>query len=418
MHSLIPVDAKGLALAPCQLWSDNRAVHIASELKKSKTGSDIFKHTGTPVHPMAPLSKIAWLRENQLLVFKRAAYFLGVKEYLVHRLSGQFITDYSIASATGLFDAARLVWYEPSLEFAGIEAERLPLLVPPVYVLPGIAPKIARYLGIAPTTPFVVGASDGCLANLGAGALSPDCAVLTIGTSGALRMTVHQPVYDPKQRIFNYLLVDNQYVTGGGSNSGAVIYEWFVRQFLNTNPSSATLKELQKSLPYLPAGSEGLLFLPYLLGERAPIWSANAQGVFFGLHTSHRLVHLHKAVLEGILLNHYLIGQALETSVSPISRLIANGGFARSEVWLQMTADIFGVPVETMETEESSAFGAMLLGIKALQLADGYGDILARKKPLRRYEPDEGNYLTYRQSALRFHEIYEHLAPVFENQAL
>ncbi|MCC6725372.1 MAG: gluconokinase, partial [Saprospiraceae bacterium] len=206
MHSLIAINHKGQPLTPSIIWSDNRAADIAAQLKGTPLGKDIYRHTGTPIHPMSPLPKIAWLRQNEPAIFQKTFKFLGIKEFLVSRLFGEYLTDQSMASATGLFDAERLEWYGPSLDFADIKAEQLPQHVSPFFEFKNLNAAIAKQIGIPPETPWAIGASDGCLANLGAGVSSPGEAVLSIGTSGALRITTHQPVHDPGERIFNYLL--------------------------------------------------------------------------------------------------------------------------------------------------------------------------------------------------------------------
>ncbi|MBK9016501.1 MAG: gluconokinase [Saprospiraceae bacterium] len=372
MHSLIAVDDKGQPLTRSILWSDNRAADIAAQLKGTTLGKDIYRHTGTPIHPMSPLPKIAWLRQNEPVLFLKTHQFLGIKEYLIYRLFGQFFTDQSIASATGLFDAERLDWHGPALDFAGITAAQLPQHVTPFFILKNLKKSFARYLGIPLETPWVIGASDGCLANLGAGALSPGEAVLSIGTSGALRITTPQPVYDPGERIFNYLLLPPiegspaSYVTGGASNNGAVVYDWFCRRFFGMSPSAKGMERHRAAMQQVPFGCDGLRFLPHLHGERAPLWDASATGSFQGIRPGHTLAHFHRAVLEGILLNMKLIGDVLEEVTGTFHEIYANGGFTRMEFWVQMAADIFGKKVLTFENEGGPALGAALVGMRAL----------------------------------------------------
>ncbi|MBI1225209.1 MAG: gluconate kinase [Bacteroidetes bacterium] len=367
MHSLIAMNDKGQPLTRSILWSDNRAAAIASQLKGTPIGKDIYRHTGTPIHPMSPLTKIAWLRQNEPAIFQKTAMFLGIKEYLVFRLFGEFYTDQSMASATGLFDAARLNWHSPALDYAGISPAQLPKHVSPFFTLKKIKPAAARSMGISVETPWLIGASDGCLANLGAGAVSPGEAVLSIGTSGALRITTHQPVYDLSERIFNYLLFPptaNQaatYVTGGASNNGAVVYEWFCRQFFGCSPSAKIMEKHRTTMQRVPMGCDGLRFLPHILGERAPLWDATATGSFSGIRPFHTLAHFHRAVLEGILLNMKLIGDVLEEVAEPFHVIFANGGFTKMPFWVEMAGEIFGKKIIVSENEGGPALGAVKL---------------------------------------------------------
>lgn len=399
MHSLIALDKKGRPLTPSLLWSDNRSAQVAAQLKGSPLGRNIYRHTGTPIHPMSPLPKIAWLREHQPDIFKAAAHFIGIKEYIVHRLLGRLWTDYSMASATGLFDANRLDWHPPSLEFVGIEPSRLAKPVSPFTSLPLPKGKISEATGIRGGTPIVIGASDGCLANLGAGALSSADAVLSIGTSGAFRLTSTAPVFDEQERIFNYLLFEKnepaanatfrqqRFVTGGASNNGAVVYTWFLRQFYGMAPSAKGMAKHWKALDEVPPGADGLLFLPYLHGERAPLWNAGAKACFVGASPKHTRAHFHRAVLEGILLNMALIGEVVAEKTGGFSRILANGGFTKLAPWVQMAADIFGKEVHVFPNEGGPALGAAALGAAALGIDAEFDMLAADHRPPRVFQP-------------------------------
>jgi gluconokinase len=314
-----------------------------------------------------------WLRQNEAAIFRKTFKFLGIKEYLIFKLFGEFFTDQSIASATGLFDAERLEWHGPALDFAGINAAQLPQPVSPFFTLKKLKPSIAKQIGIRPETPWTIGASDGCLANLGAGVMTPGEAVLSIGTSGALRITTHQPVHDPGERIFNYLLFPPKadkpatYVTGGASNNGAVIYDWFCRQFFGLTPSSKGMERHQRAMQLIPLGCEGLRFQPHLLGERAPLWDASATGSFQGIRPHHTLAHFHRAVLEGILLNMKEIGDVLEEIAGPFHTIYANGGFTKMPFWVEMAAAIFEKKIVVSSHEGGPALGAAMVAKAALE---------------------------------------------------
>jgi gluconokinase len=409
MHSLIALDAQGRPISPCILWSDKRSATIAEQLKKTATGRDIYQQTGTPIHAMSPLCKIAWLRQFDTRTFQNSAHFIGIKEYIVFRLTNELLTDYSIASATGLFDPHQGEWCAPALDFAGIKARQLASPVPPGHRLESLKKEIAQYLKIPVGTPFFIGASDGCLANLGAGASLPGEAVLTIGTSGALRMNSGARIHDEKQRLFNYYLLENQYVAGGASNNGGIVYEWFAQQFFGTKPNSKSMKPRQEALTLLPAGSEGLLFVPYILGERAPVWNAHATGGFHGITQQHSLAHFHKAVLEGILLNMSLIGEVLEEVVAPMQVIFANGGFVKMPVWVQMAADVFGKKICLSESEEASALGAALLGMKALGHLQDFSLVKNRAGLHREFLPNLDHHAVYLQKRQALKAAYERL---------
>lgn len=407
MHSLLAVDENGRPLTRCILWSDTRGSTIAEALKGSPLGKEIYRVTGTPIHAMSPLPKIAWLREHEPAIFQKTFKFLGIKEYLIFRLSGEYFTDYSIASATGLFDSRKLEWFAPALGFAGISPDRLPQPVTPFFVWKIVNENIRKRTGLEKEVPFIIGASDGCLSNLGAGVTGNGEAALSIGTSGAIRMTTPSPSYDPQERIFNYLLFENQYVTGGASNNGAVVYEWFTHLFFGVKPAAGRMARQLRSLAKVPVGADGLLFLPYLLGERAPVWNASAKGVFFGVTAGHTAAHFHRAVLEGILLNLCLIGQVLSETVSPFSRILADGGFTKMDIWVQMAADVFGKAVQTFESEDTPALGAVLIAMKSLGYIENFDLVKNTRRPIKTFYPTPENHRIYQQTLENFKEIYK-----------
>ena len=206
MHSLILVDEGGKALNNMITWADTRSEKIAQHLRDSDEGEAIYRQTGTPIHPMSPLCKLIWLKDNEHELFEKAAKFISIKEYIWYKLFNKFQVDYSIASATGLFDIIKLQWSAEACGLAGVNTGKLSEPVNTNYVQKELLPQMATLLGIPSTTPFVIGASDGCCANLGSHVMDNGTAALTIGTSGAVRITTSQPVYDYQAMHFNYLL--------------------------------------------------------------------------------------------------------------------------------------------------------------------------------------------------------------------
>jgi gluconokinase len=372
MHSVIAVDKEGKPLTNCITWADNRSSKWAEKIKKEMNGHEIYRRTGTPIHPMSPLSKLTWLRNEHPEIFARSYKFISIKEYIFYKLFKEYVIDYSTASATGMFHLNSLKWDEEALRIAGISEEQLSRPVPTTYRLTGLDETFAKEMNLLPFTPFVVGASDGVLSNLGVNAIDPGVVAVTIGTSGAIRTVTNRPVTDPKERIFCYALTENHWVIGGPVNNGGMIFRW-VRDQLGSSEVE-TAKRLGKD-PYevlteiaakVNPGSDGLLFHPYLAGERAPLWDANARGSFFGLGLHHKKEHLIRAVLEGVIFNLYTVLLALEELIGEPKKIQATGGFARSPLWRQMMADIFDQEVYIPESFESSCLGAAILGLYSL----------------------------------------------------
>jgi gluconokinase len=398
MHSLLAVDESGNPLTSCIIWADNRAESIAENLRGSEQGAGFYYSTGVPVHCMSPLLKLLWLKENDPVVFQTAHKFIGIKEYLFFKLFGAFIVDTSIASATGLLNIKSLEWDENILNFLGITSSRLSQVVSTRHVLyyQHIHPQL--YLPLH--TPVVIGASDGALANLGTGATGNHAMACTVGTSGAVRMIVKEARTDRFMRTFCYHVRDDEYITGGATNNGAVVMQWLRETLLQTSESYEQLfDEAQTVAP----GSGGLLFLPYILGERAPMWQSCAKGVYFGLSIQHSKAHLIRASMEGVVYALYSIGNALAEG-KEVTELHASGGFARSALWLQMLADVFNIKVLVTDTVESAALGAVMLGAASLGLEQHFA-----KNVVAVYQPDASHHEVYQKCFEKFMRIYQAL---------
>lgn len=423
MHSLILLDENHKPLTRAITWADNRAVDYSDELKKNGIGMELYKKTGVPTHPMSPLVKSIWLRNEKPELFKKARYFVGVKEYINYKLFGVLKEDYSIANATGLFNIFDMDWDDEALKVAGIKRDQLPELVDTTYQLKGLNEKYAQMIGIDKDTPFVIGASDGPLANLGVDAIKPGVVAVTIGTSGAVRVVTDKPRIDPKGRVFCYYLAKNMWVVGGPVNNGGIVFRW-VRDQLCL-PEKVTAEQmnidaydlLTEIASKIPAGSEGLIFLPFLGGERAPIWDADARGTYFGLTRKHTRAHMIRAALEGIVYNLYTVMLALEEVVGEPKSIQATGGFARSELWRQMLADIFEQDVNIPKSFEGTALGAATLGMYSLGMINSLYDVSQFVGVTNTHKPNPKNYKAYRELIPIYIRLSRHLQPEYKNIA-
>ena len=408
MHSVLPVDKSGNPLGNAIIWADNRGAKEAELLKKLPQNESIYHATGTPIHPMSPLIKITWLKNNDQERFVQTYKFISVKEYVTKQLTGEYVIDHSIASSTGLFDIHKLNWHQESLDFAGISADRLS---EPVSVFNDdliLKKEYCVTLGLSQKTKLIIGSSDGCLATLGAGIIGEGKATITIGSSGAVRVAGRQVLRDEKQRFFNYLLTDGYYISGGPTNNGGVVFEWFARQFGDFSEGlefEDVLNDLFKIAAQVKSGSEGLLFLPYLLGERAPLWNANARGMYFGLNINHEQKHFVRATLEGILFEMYSIGKILETHRN-FEDIYINGAYASLPLWTQILADMFGKTVHINDNHDSVAMGAALLAFTKLGVYSNLEEAAATVKSIETYEPNLKNHDNY----MKYFKIFERLS--------
>ena len=369
MHSLIPVAADGTPLGPSITWMDLRARDEASQLWETPEGKAVYERTGTPVHPMTPLLKLMWMRKHQPGVIQKAAKFVSQKEWIWYQWFGEWRVDASIASATGLYNTREGGWDAGALSLAGISAEKLSTIVPTTYVKQGIRERQLLLAGILPETTFNIGASDGVLANLGVGAIGSEVMAMTIGTSCAIRAASATPVTDVSTRSFCYVLDSDRFIVGGPANSGGVVLEWLYNSVLSRNPTD---RAPQKFVEMLTAAEtvqcDDLLCLPYVAGERAPLWRADATGVYFGLQLHHTGPHLMRAAVEGVILNAYWIAQGLFQELGQPRQIIASGKVLETEWIRQLTADIFGIPVQFQGAIDASVTGAALLANVATEV--------------------------------------------------
>ncbi|MGE5520788.1 MAG: gluconokinase [Candidatus Dadabacteria bacterium] len=395
MHSLLAVDKDGKPLTGSITWADNRAEQIAKDLKANEEGKKFYQLTGVPVHAMSPFCKLLWLRNHRKEIYLQAHKFIGIKEFVFYSLFGEYIIDTSIASATGLLNLSSLQWDADILNYLEIDAGRLSSIVSAKHIF--YYKSIDNRLLLSPQMPVIVGASDGACANLGSGAIDSNILAISIGTSSAARLIVRRPLFDDLMRIFCYHVKDDQYIAGGGSNSGGIVFQWLKDNILD---SGEEYDELVEQADNVNAGSDGLIFLPYILGERAPLWNGSAKGVFYGLTIQHTKAHLVRSVLEGLIFNLYTISQVL-TESNKVDLISASGGLTSNDLVLQIIADVFNSKVVIKSTPETSALGAVIIGMDAIGLKE--------KLPVHTIKevlPSNEKHLIYSRSYQKFARLY------------
>ncbi len=413
MHSIMAVNPAGEPLTNAILWGDTRSIRQARDLKENGLAAEIGERSGVPIHPSLPLCKIMWLKEQEPEIFSRTCKFISIKEYVFFKLFGKYLVDYSIAAATGLLDLQSLQWNELALKTAGISKDQLSDLVSTTHSETVLVDAYRNYFNLEQGTPFIIGASDGCLANIGTGVWDSDKAALTIGTSGAVRTTGDHPVFHPRQSLFCYPLTKDLFVTGGATNNGGYVLQWYARNFMQRELVSEEdydwfVKEAHK----VPAGAEGLIFLPYLQGERAPVWDAEARGVFFGLNALHREQNMMRAVIEGVSFALYHVFQSLEESSGHIGTICASGGFVQSPLWVQMLADIFNRRIVVTNIADASSIGAALLGFYAVSVIRSWDEVKRRIPEGKIYYPMTMEHAIY----MKYFEIYRNLYPALRTE--
>lgn len=411
MHSVLAIDANDDPLTRAITWADTRSKTYAKQLRESETGRRIYAQTGTPIHAMSPLCKLLWLRQEQLHIFQQAHKFISIKEYILFRLFGKFIVDEGIASSSGLYDIYNHTWCSEALQMAGITKKNLSEVVKATHA-ENLLPFVKAELQLEKNIPFIAGGTDGCLANLGCGALQPDVAVITTGTSAAVRSSVIKPQQRDLSGLFRYILSDDIYITGGGLNNGGNVLKWFAENFMNAGSENIIEETLQLAAS-IPAGSGGLLFLPYLQGERAPVWDESAAGVFFGIKMHHRKAHFARAVVEGLSFSLVQVFFALEETYKPVQRIYASGSITQSEWWMQMLADMSGKPVYYQDAVDASALGAAIMGMYATGIISDLWQASQFFTGSSMFTPDQQLHRLYMQQYETYKVLYPQLKDCF-----
>jgi gluconokinase len=372
MHGLVSLAADGTPRGPLVTWADGRAGPEARLLAEGSAGC-LHERTGTPVHPMSPLTKLVWWRAHEPADFAATPRWGGVKEITVSALcDAEFLIDLSCASATGMYDITARQWDAEALELTGVRPDQLAEVVPTTHALPGLRRDVARAVGLPPGTPVVMGASDGPLANLGLGAVGEGVAAVSLGTSGAIRAVRASPAVDAARRLFCYALTEDRWVLGGAVNNAGSVVRWATgalgaaaAEDTDAARDAADAALLEEAAAVSP-GSDGLLCLPYLLGERAPWWRSGLHGAWIGLRRDHGRGHLVRSAVEGVCQQLALVRLALADAGVAVKEVRATGGALESPVWRSVLAAALDLPVGLAASPEGTGTGAGLLGHHAL----------------------------------------------------
>lgn len=364
MHSLIMVGADGELLTECITWADGRSSEALENIKRDNYLFQLYEATGTPIHPMSPFAKICWLKEDEPQLFRRAEKFVDIKSYILNRLFDVWVMDESLASGTGLYNILEHDWEFEAMEIVKLTPDYLPKVVPETYQLHGVKKEYADLMGIPENLPIIVGGSDGALANIGIQATGRNDVTITVGTSGAVRKLTNEFQVDSRGRTFCYGAGDGYFIAGGAVNNGGKVVEWGLQQFgTESEIMNRDFTSFIAHIDEVAPGASGLLFQPYLLGERAPFWTNDIRGGFVGLTINHSKAHFVRAILEGIAFN---LAEVYEAVSAPDDIIYVTGGISGHEAWCRLLADILNREVRVPHTIEGSSLGAAIIGMRSL----------------------------------------------------
>ncbi len=360
MMGCVAVDDHGTPLRRAIIWADQRAAEQVSSLLEAMSQKEIYKITGTRPNPNYTLEKLMWLRDHEPNTYKKTRFVLQAKDYIVAKLTGQFVTDFSDASATNAFDLVKKSWSSDILRSVEIPARLFPEARPSTDVVGEVRHFDQVDLG---GVPVVLGGGDGACATVGAGVVRKNEGYNYFGSSSWIAIATPSPVIDPKMRIFNLChLAPGLYMPVGTMQSAGGSYDW-IREVLFPSElgieTDAAYVHLNEWAGNSPPGAKGILFLPYLIGERSPHWNEDARGAFIGLARSHSVGDVVRAVLEGVAFNLRIIFEALTEQGAELKTLRMIGGGIQNPILRQILADVLGIPIQRLESGEfATSLGA------------------------------------------------------------
>lgn len=369
MMGCLCVDRNGTPLRPLIIWADQRAQKQVAQIEEHISQQDFYHIVGHRNTASYGIQKLMWVRDNEPEIYEQTYKTLNAKDYIVFKLTGKFYTEPSDANSVACFDLKTFQWSEEILKITGIDPDKLPQIKPSTFVAGGVTKEAARATGLAEGTPVVMGGGDGVVANIGCGSISPGKTYCCMGTSAWITTTAEKPIFDEQMRTVTWAhVIPGMYAPNGTMQYAGGAYNWLKNTVCSmesykakeegTSPYTYMNEQIEKST----VGANGLIFLPYLLGERAPRWNPDAKGAWIGIKPETTRGDLLRSVLEGVTMNLSICLDILRTQMD-IKEITVVGGGAKGAVWRQIMADIYNARIKVPSLlEEGSSMGAAVIG--------------------------------------------------------
>jgi xylulokinase len=417
MHGAVMLDGAGDVVRPALIWCDVRTEKQCQELTERIGSQRLIQLTCNPALPNFTLTKFLWVRENEPENWKRVRSVMLPKDYVRFKLTGERAIDVADASGTLLLDVARRQWSGEVLQAAGIDKSLLPSLHESPEVCGEVSAAGAQATGLAAGTPVVAGAGDQAAGATGMGIVTPGAVSATIGTSGVVFAATDRPALDPRGRLHTFChAVPGRWHVMGVTQAAGLSLRWFRDRLasLPAQPGSDPYEQLTAEASTVAPGADGLLWAPYLMGERTPHLDPEARGILAGLAASHTRAHIVRAILEGVAFSLKDTFTIFEEMNVPVKSIRLGGGGARSQLWRQIQADVYGHEVEIVEAEEGAAYGAAILagvGAKIWPSVDAACDSVVRV--VDRVQPQAANAAVMKTSYAAYRRIYPAMKSIF-----
>ncbi len=421
MMGCVCVDDRGTPLRNALIWADMRSTEQETKLRTFIDDKSFYEITGNRLSSSYSVTKLMWVRDNEPELYAKTYRMLNAKDYIIYKLTGEFVTEFSDASATCLLDLNTMDWSDSLLRVSGLDRNKMPTILSSVDIAGKVTAVAARLTGLCQGTPVVCGGGDGCCAAVGTGVVKEGFANCCLGTSSWISLATRKPIFDEDMTTFNFAHIVPGYVMPCGTmQTGGGALSWAVERLFGgidgklgdkTAIYDAVNREVRASSP----GAGKLLFLPYLMGERSPRWNTKARGDFVGLTMAHSRGDILRAVMEGVGYNLNVILEAFRKSDSIINELILIGGGARNESWQEILCDILNVTVKVpFELESATSMGAAITAGVGVGVFDSF-DVTDRFVRIRKERHPKSEITTaYDEMKKLFEDTYQQLYPIFE----
>lgn len=415
MNGCIPIDADGRALHANIIHSDSRSEDQVDEICQMISPKDFYQLTGNRPDSHNTLPKILWFKEKMPEVYAHARWFLNIKDYVYGHLTGKFgYTDYSDAALTTALDINNRRWANELLSELSIDPERMPKLLVSHDMRGKISRAAYRLTGLIPGTPVAIGGGDGACTARGAGVVEPGSAYCYIGSSAWVSQILDKPLADPKMRMLNYLDLDGESCHVCGTvQCGAAAFDWTLKNLFGGNGKAADISNVENMARQICPGAEGVMFLPTLMGWRTPYWDANTRGCLMGFSLYHDNRHIARAVYEGIAFALNSCAEIMGECGAPMHSMMLTGGGARSGLWPDMLASIFGLTTRVHQAPgETTSLGAAIAAGVGVGMFNGYSEAAAVIEARSVHAPNPQWQKVYREVYPLYADIYAHIKPL------
>ena len=420
MMGCLCVDRAGRPLRPAILYSDQRAVAQCDSILRQIDPVEFYRTTGHRASASYSVEKLMWVKAHEPEIYAKTHAMLHAKDFVNFRLTGVMASEYSDGSGTNVMDLNARCWSEKLVKITGIDREKLPVLKASTDVVGELTAEAAKAVGLVPGIPVVAGGGDGVCAGVGVGSVKPGTTYNYLGSSSWIATTTEKPIFDDAMRTFVWAHAVPGYVHPCGTmQTAGSSYAWLKNEIctlekaFGTETGQSPYDLINSQIEKSPPGANGIIFLPYLLGERTPRWNPDAKGAFIGLTLQHTRADMLRAVMEGVTLNLSIILDIFRTQI-PIHEITVIGGGVKGEVWRRIMADIYQADVVRPNyLEEATSMGAAIIGgvgcgaFKSFDVADRFIQVVDRTRP------NTAHAGLYAEAKKLLNESYDALAPLF-----